>query len=121
MASANCGPRQAGSPSSIIRAASDTVSKPKSGFAQAGEIASLPPVGEESSNRMSWFDFAFTAGLRIEHFVPSCSSTDSHTSDKNKDVQWMGHSFIPRGRLQSSLTHDYKHRTQSSPHRIAER
>jgi len=22
---------------------------------------------------------------------------DSHPSDKNKDVRWMGHSFIPRG------------------------
>ncbi|HUB00598.1 MAG TPA: hypothetical protein VMA34_19870, partial [Terracidiphilus sp.] len=25
------------------------------------------------------------------------NSTDSHPSDKNKDVRWMGHSFIPRG------------------------
>ena len=29
----------------------------------------------------------------------SWSSTDSHPSDKNKDVRWMGHSFIPRGSL----------------------
>jgi len=27
----------------------------------------------------------------------SWDSTDSHPSDKNKDVRWMGHSFIPRG------------------------
>jgi hypothetical protein len=27
----------------------------------------------------------------------SWSSTDSHPSDKNKDVRWMGHSFIRRG------------------------
>jgi hypothetical protein len=25
------------------------------------------------------------------------SSTDSHPSDKNKDVRWMGHSFISLG------------------------
>ena len=28
--------------------------------------------------------------------TPSWSSTDSHPSDKNKDVRWMGHGFIPR-------------------------
>jgi hypothetical protein len=26
----------------------------------------------------------------------SWSSVDAHPSDKNKDVRWMGHSFIPR-------------------------
>jgi hypothetical protein len=29
--------------------------------------------------------------------MSSWSSTDSHPSDKNKDVRWMGHGFIPRG------------------------
>jgi hypothetical protein len=27
----------------------------------------------------------------------SWSSADSHPSDNNKDVRWMGHSFISRG------------------------
>ena len=35
--------------------------------------------------------------VRSTKRASTCSSTDSHPSDKNKGVRWMGHTFVSRG------------------------
>jgi hypothetical protein len=36
-------------------------------------------------------------GCKFNKKTSPRSSADSHPSDKNKDVRWMGHSFVPPG------------------------
>jgi len=73
------------------------------------EFQGLPPIGKKQKRPMDGAQFhsprVGDAGGRLgrnkmqvqQNEESAWSSSDSHPSDRDKNVRWMGHSFIPRG------------------------
>jgi len=72
------------------------------------EFKRLPPIGQRQKRPMDGAQFhspwVGNAGGRLgrnkmqvqQNEESAWSSSDSHPLDKDKNVRWMGHSFIPR-------------------------